>query len=188
MRARVLAHPARVAERMAGCRRGPRRRNALEHRPRRRGAHARAGRYGARALHAGLWPGAHALLFSRTRAHIRTHTIRARHAHAAALGAVAVVARFSRLLCDCNRPLTAETLFRAVADGQPIVLNQVGPRAPPTWPGGGPGPPPPPLPAPVLPWTLAVALPADVAVDPRRGPLLPTLACANGASARACRP
>ena len=40
-----------------------------------------------------------------------------------AIGAPAVLARFSRLLCDVNRPLDAETLFRAVADGHPVRLN-----------------------------------------------------------------
>ena len=34
-----------------------------------------------------------------------------------AIGAPAVLARFSRLLCDANRPTDAETLFRTVADG-----------------------------------------------------------------------
>jgi len=43
---------------------------------------------------------------------------------AAALNGPAVIARFSRLLCDCNRPLDAPTLFRTVADGKPIALNQ----------------------------------------------------------------
>jgi len=51
---------------------------------------------------------------------------------AAALNAPAVIARFSRLLCDCNRPLDAPTLFRTVADGKPIALNQArgGPPVP----------------------------------------------------------
>ncbi len=39
------------------------------------------------------------------------------------LGAPAVLARFSRLLIDANRPLDSDTLIRAVADGQPIGLN-----------------------------------------------------------------
>ncbi|MEQ1567518.1 MAG: N-formylglutamate amidohydrolase [Myxococcota bacterium] len=43
---------------------------------------------------------------------------------ARAIGAPAVLARFSRLLCDANRPLDAETLFRGVADGHPVSLNQ----------------------------------------------------------------
>lgn len=43
---------------------------------------------------------------------------------AAALDAPAVLARFSRLLCDVNRPLDAETLFRGLADGHPVQLNQ----------------------------------------------------------------
>jgi predicted N-formylglutamate amidohydrolase len=42
---------------------------------------------------------------------------------AAALGAPAVLARFSRLLCDVNRPLDADTLFRTTAEGRPIALN-----------------------------------------------------------------
>jgi predicted N-formylglutamate amidohydrolase len=41
----------------------------------------------------------------------------------ARLPSVAVLARFSRLLCDANRPLGAETMFRNVADGQPVLLN-----------------------------------------------------------------
>jgi predicted N-formylglutamate amidohydrolase len=41
-----------------------------------------------------------------------------------AIGAPAVLARFSRLLCDANRPLDAETLFRPIADGRPVRLNQ----------------------------------------------------------------
>lgn len=43
---------------------------------------------------------------------------------AAALGAVAVLARFSRLLIDPNRRLDAPDLFRDRAEGQPVRLNQ----------------------------------------------------------------
>ncbi|MEZ4236578.1 MAG: N-formylglutamate amidohydrolase [Myxococcota bacterium] len=43
---------------------------------------------------------------------------------AAALGAPAALARFSRLLCDANRPFDADTLFRTHADGHPVRLNQ----------------------------------------------------------------
>ncbi len=39
-------------------------------------------------------------------------------------GLPAVLARFSRLLCDVNRPLDADTLFRPFADGHPVHLNQ----------------------------------------------------------------
>lgn len=42
---------------------------------------------------------------------------------ARAIGAPAVLARFSRLLCDANRPLDAETLFRPIAEGHPVRLN-----------------------------------------------------------------
>lgn len=42
---------------------------------------------------------------------------------AAALNAPAVLATFSRLWIDPNRPLDSETLFRGVADGEPILLN-----------------------------------------------------------------
>ncbi len=42
---------------------------------------------------------------------------------AAALGAPAVLAGFTRLLIDPNRPLGHETLFRTFADGQPVRLN-----------------------------------------------------------------
>lgn len=42
---------------------------------------------------------------------------------AAALGAPAVLGRFSRLLIDPNRPLDSETLFRSEADGAPVALN-----------------------------------------------------------------
>ncbi|MEQ1504118.1 MAG: N-formylglutamate amidohydrolase [Myxococcota bacterium] len=43
---------------------------------------------------------------------------------AQAIDAPAVLAKFSRLLCDANRPLDAETLFRTIADGHPVRLNQ----------------------------------------------------------------
>ena len=39
------------------------------------------------------------------------------------LHAPAVLARFSRLLVDPNRPLTSETLFRGQAEGQTLALN-----------------------------------------------------------------
>jgi len=42
---------------------------------------------------------------------------------AAALGAPAVIARFSRLIVDPNRDLSSPTLLRHVADGLPITLN-----------------------------------------------------------------
>lgn len=42
---------------------------------------------------------------------------------AMALGGVAVLSRFSRLLVDPNRPLDAPTLFRDVADGRRVHLN-----------------------------------------------------------------
>lgn len=42
---------------------------------------------------------------------------------AVALGAPAVLARFSRLLVDPNRPLDSDTLFRAQAEGHPVRLN-----------------------------------------------------------------
>jgi predicted N-formylglutamate amidohydrolase len=42
---------------------------------------------------------------------------------AARLGAPAVLSRFSRLLIDPNRPLDSDTLFRDVADGEPVWLN-----------------------------------------------------------------
>lgn len=42
----------------------------------------------------------------------------------AALGAPAVLARFSRLLVDANRPQGSPTLFRDVADGEPVHLNR----------------------------------------------------------------
>jgi predicted N-formylglutamate amidohydrolase len=43
--------------------------------------------------------------------------------YAEAVGGVAVLARFSRLLADPNRAEDSETLFRAVADGEPVELN-----------------------------------------------------------------
>lgn len=39
------------------------------------------------------------------------------------LGAPGVLARFSRLLCDPNRPEDSDTLFRTVAEGLPVELN-----------------------------------------------------------------
>jgi predicted N-formylglutamate amidohydrolase len=39
------------------------------------------------------------------------------------LGAVAVLARFTRLLVDPNRILSSDTLFREVADGKTVALN-----------------------------------------------------------------
>mgnify|MGYP002384708844 CR=1 FL=1 len=36
-----------------------------------------------------------------------------------------IVAKFSRLLCDCNRPLDSETMFRKVADSKMVELNKV---------------------------------------------------------------
>lgn len=36
----------------------------------------------------------------------------------------AVLANFSRLVVDPNRPLDSPTLFRNIAEGQPVVLNQ----------------------------------------------------------------
>jgi predicted N-formylglutamate amidohydrolase len=44
--------------------------------------------------------------------------------HAAAVGARLVCARFSRLLVDPNRPITSDTLFRAVAEGRAITMNR----------------------------------------------------------------
>ncbi|MFT6820040.1 MAG: putative N-formylglutamate amidohydrolase [Myxococcota bacterium] len=38
-------------------------------------------------------------------------------------GAPAVLSRFTRLLIDPNRELSANTLFRHVADGEPVALN-----------------------------------------------------------------
>lgn len=43
---------------------------------------------------------------------------------AAASGATAILSRFTRLLVDPNRPLDSPTLFRDVADGNPVALNQ----------------------------------------------------------------
>ena len=43
---------------------------------------------------------------------------------AAALGAAAVLARFSRLLIDPNRPLESATLLRTHADGREVALNR----------------------------------------------------------------
>ena len=42
----------------------------------------------------------------------------------ARLGVGAVLANFSRLLIDPNRPLDSPTLFRDVADGAPVRLNE----------------------------------------------------------------
>jgi len=42
----------------------------------------------------------------------------------AACSAVGVLSNFSRLLIDANRDLTQENLFRTVADGLPVQLNQ----------------------------------------------------------------
>lgn len=39
------------------------------------------------------------------------------------LGASAVLARFSRLLCDPNRDEEHGDMFRALADGEPVLLN-----------------------------------------------------------------
>ena len=38
-------------------------------------------------------------------------------------GAPAVLSRFTRLLIDPNRELTSDTLFRDMADGEPVALN-----------------------------------------------------------------
>lgn len=43
--------------------------------------------------------------------------------YAQAIGAVAVLSRFSRLLVDPNRPEDSDTLFRAIAEGEPVELN-----------------------------------------------------------------
>jgi len=40
------------------------------------------------------------------------------------LPSVGLLARFSRLLCDCNRPIGEATMFRDMADGEPVLLNQ----------------------------------------------------------------
>ncbi len=42
---------------------------------------------------------------------------------AGAIGATAVLSRFSRLLIDPNRPLDSDTLLRRSADGEPVALN-----------------------------------------------------------------
>lgn len=42
---------------------------------------------------------------------------------AQALNATAILSNFSRLLVDPNRPLESDTLFRAHAEGAPVVLN-----------------------------------------------------------------
>lgn len=42
---------------------------------------------------------------------------------AEALGAHAVVARFTRLVCDANRAIDDASMFRARAEGQPVWLN-----------------------------------------------------------------
>jgi predicted N-formylglutamate amidohydrolase len=42
---------------------------------------------------------------------------------AAAMGAVAVLSRYSRLLVDPNRPEDSPTLFREHAEGEPVELN-----------------------------------------------------------------
>ena len=44
--------------------------------------------------------------------------------YAEAVGATAVLARFSRLLADPNRPEGSPTLFRAMAEGLPVELNE----------------------------------------------------------------
>lgn len=43
---------------------------------------------------------------------------------AAHIGAPAVLTRFSRLLCDPNRPEDSPELFRQLAEGRPIELNR----------------------------------------------------------------
>lgn len=43
--------------------------------------------------------------------------------YAEMIGGIAVLARFSRLLADPNRPVDSPTLFRAHAEGEPIELN-----------------------------------------------------------------
>lgn len=40
------------------------------------------------------------------------------------LGSSYVSAKFSRLLCDANRPIASDTLFRDLADGKEIILNK----------------------------------------------------------------
>jgi predicted N-formylglutamate amidohydrolase len=44
--------------------------------------------------------------------------------YAQAVRARLVLARFSRLLIDPNRPLSSDTLFRDVAEGRPITMNR----------------------------------------------------------------
>lgn len=44
-------------------------------------------------------------------------------AYAEEVGGVAVLSRFSRLLADPNRPESSPTLFRDVAEGEPVELN-----------------------------------------------------------------
>jgi len=43
---------------------------------------------------------------------------------AAATNSYCLLSRFSRLLCDPNRPLSSPTLFRQEAEGKPVALNQ----------------------------------------------------------------
>lgn len=43
--------------------------------------------------------------------------------YADAIGATAVLSRFSRLLADPNRPEDSPTLFRQIAEGMPVELN-----------------------------------------------------------------
>lgn len=45
------------------------------------------------------------------------------HELAAKLGAGAVLANFSRLLADPNRPEDSPTLFREIAEGEPVTFN-----------------------------------------------------------------
>jgi len=45
------------------------------------------------------------------------------HELADALGASAIWSRFTRLLADPNRPEDSDTLFRTVAEGEPVALN-----------------------------------------------------------------
>ena len=40
------------------------------------------------------------------------------------IGCRGIVAKYSRLLCDCNRKLDSPTLFRTIADGKEIQLNK----------------------------------------------------------------
>lgn len=39
------------------------------------------------------------------------------------VASVGILSRFSRLLCDPNRPLGSETMFRSMAEGAPVELN-----------------------------------------------------------------